>query len=569
VLVLEVVLIGWVVFRVAQVYLDLRGARSAAAAIEAALRDQRAGDALGQVAPLQKHSARAESGTSGPVWRVLEHVPFMGDDARTLATVSDVVDELATQAVPSAVGASKLIDREGLVDGNGAVDLAAIKRVAPDLARAHRAFESADTELGQLDTTGNVGRIASAYDELSRVIQSASSLLDSADTAVSVLPAMTGADGPRRYLLVLENNAELRSSGGFPGVAVELSATHGKVTLGKPISSSAVFKKLERPILPITSEERALFGDFLGEYFVDANFTPDFPRTAQLMAARWEREEGTRLDGVLMMDTVSLAYLLRATGPMTIDGVRLDADNAVSELLGNTYVRLAGQPAEQDAFFQKVTQAVFTRLTGDGANPTELVAAVARAASEGRIKVRSFHDAEVRRIGDARIAGIVPRDKASAQLGVYLNDATIAKMNIFLDYAVNLASTSCRGDRQRLAMDMTLKSGAPKDMSAFDDWVTGGGFYAPIGSQALVVYLYPPVGGSVSTIQVDGRAAKVTTRPYLGREVATISLLLGPGETQHLTWSTTTGPGQTGDVKIDVTPSAVRGTKSAIAASTC
>jgi hypothetical protein len=264
-----------------------------------------------------------------------------------------------------------------------------------------------------------------------------------------------------------------------------------------------------------------------------------------------------------------LAYLLRATGPVTVDGVRLDADNAVTELLGNTYVRLAGQPAEQDAFFQNVTQAVFTRVTGGGVNPSELVTAVARAASEGRIRVRSFHDAEARRIGDARIAGIVPRDEGSAQLGVYLNDATIAKMNIFLDYAVNVQSTSCRGNRQRLAMDMTLRSGAPKDMSGFDTWVTGGGFYAPIGFQGLVVYLYPPVGGNLSTIQVDGEAAKVTTRPYLGREVAAISIRLGPGETQHLTWSTTTGPGQTGDVDIDVTPSAVRGTKSAIAPSAC
>ena len=43
---------------------------------------------------------------------------------------------------------------------------------------------------------------------------------------------MLGSDGPRHYLLVVQNNAEIRSTGGLPGSFMILNAEDGKLSLG-------------------------------------------------------------------------------------------------------------------------------------------------------------------------------------------------------------------------------------------------------------------------------------------------------------------------------------------------
>ena len=45
---------------------------------------------------------------------------------------------------------------------------------------------------------------------------------------------------------------------------------------------------------------------------------------------------------MISIDPVALSYLLAVTGPVTVDGVTLTADNAVDELLNGTYLRLRG-----------------------------------------------------------------------------------------------------------------------------------------------------------------------------------------------------------------------------------
>jgi hypothetical protein len=561
IIVLEVVLVGWFAVHVAQVYLQLRAARADATAIESAVINQQTDAALARVGSLQHHAARAAAGSSGPLWHALEHLPFLGDDVRMVETVSSVVNEISADAIPSAVAASRDVDAHGLLDGTGRIDLAAIARIAPRLATAHRAFDKATSQLDAVDTRGIAGPVRSAFDNVTTTVTQLNGILTSADTALAVIPSMAGEQGTRHYLLALENNAEMRASGGLPGVLVELTAARGRVTLGPPISTSGAFKKLPRPILALSPVERALYGDNFGQYMMDANFTPDFPRTAALMAARWEHEGGDRLDGVLMIDTVSLSYLLKATGPVTVDGIELNADNAVAELLSRTYQRLAGNQKAQDAFFQKVTAAVFTKLTSGSANPSALVSALGRSASEGRVRVRSFHADETRRIGDTAVAGILSADPRTTQLGVFVDDATLAKMNIFLDYNLGVRSRSCSAGRATLAMDMALASSAPQDMSKIDWYITGGGAYAPVGSQSLVVYLYAPYAGTISNIKVDGKPANLETYLHLGRDVAAVHLILGPGAAGHLTWTATTGPQQRGKVRVEVTPTAVPGDK--------
>jgi hypothetical protein len=76
------------------------------------------------------------------------------------------------------------------------------------------------------------------------------------------------------------------------------------------------------------------------------NVTPRFDTSARMAAGMWEALGRGRVDGVIAVDPVALAGLLRATGPEQIDGRTIGADNVVRELLHDQYV---GVPLTDDA----------------------------------------------------------------------------------------------------------------------------------------------------------------------------------------------------------------------------
>ncbi len=66
--------------------------------------------------------------------------------------------------------------------------------------------------------------------------------------------------------------------------------------------------------MDLTAEERLLFTDKLGKDIRDVNFTPDFPRTGEIVSAMWNRQYGVAVDGVIAIDPLFLQNMLAVTG---------------------------------------------------------------------------------------------------------------------------------------------------------------------------------------------------------------------------------------------------------------
>ena len=155
---------------------------------------------------------------------------------------------------------------------------------------------------------------------------------------------MLGASGPRNYLLLFQNPAELRATGGIPGAVALVHTENGKISLTQQ-ASSADFPHYTPSVLELPLETRGLYGNIVGEYLQDVTMTPYFPLSGQLAREMWKRQFGTEVDGVLSMDPVTLSYLLRATGPIALPtGDTLTSDNAVKLLLSDVYARYKSLP---------------------------------------------------------------------------------------------------------------------------------------------------------------------------------------------------------------------------------
>jgi hypothetical protein len=363
---------------------------------------------------------------------------------------------------------------------------------------------------------------------------------------------MLGADGPRSYLLLVQNPAEIRATGGLPGSWAVLHARQGRLTMGRQ-GDANLFRTGRQPI-PLTPDEKAIYGSGFGADPRDINFTPDFPRVAQ-MAAALARAHGVRVDGVVAVDPVALAYVLQGTGPVDAGGgVQLNSGNAALLLL-NTIYRTVQDPVAQNDFYNTAARRVFDALVAGQGNQLLAIRGLVLAAGQDRVLAWSGDPAVARVIGDHKLSGALPADTGrTAQVGLYLNDGVAGKMEFYLRQSTDLHATSCSGDRQTLQLSTTFRSVATRGLANGSVYVTGTGEYAPRGDILMNLRIFGPWHGAIESLEVDGRSITVTGNHQKGRQVATVPVTLPPGATMTLTATMRTGPGQTGDVRVTSTP---------------
>ncbi|WP_370290668.1 DUF4012 domain-containing protein [Nocardioides sp.] len=568
-----VVVLGgaWAGWQAWQVVRDLREAVDQGRALQDAL----AGDATvsaddPRIAALRASSAAAAERTSTPTWKVLTHLPVVGDDASGVQATSAALDVLARRGVGPMIETAGQLD--AVLPSKGGVDLAVVQRIAGPVAQAEEAFAEARALLDGEQPSGYVAQLQSQFVEFRDRVDDAATGLRSAEVATRVLPAMLGGDGTRHYLLVFQNNAEVRATGGLPGSVSYLQAADGRVSLRQQVSGGS-FGGVDRPVLPLSSAERSLYSDIVGQYFLDANMTPDVPRAADLMRARWnQRFPASPVDGVVLVDAVAVSYLLDATGSITVDDLRLTGDNVVDELLHRTYLRLP-RAADQDAFFARVAQQTFDRFSAGFGDPKAAFSALGRAVRERRLVVHSFDEATDETLAASTIGGDPMTATAGTgrpQLDLTVNDTTGSKMSYFLRFDATALATSCRDDRQAYTVRARVRSIAPRDAARLPRFVTGGGNDgAPPGGQIVTLRLFGPQGGRISSYSVDGVASETIDVLDDGRPVAMSYLTLSPGQSIDLSWAAFSGPGQTAPTDLRTTPSIEPGASADVLPSVC
>ncbi|MBI2873266.1 MAG: DUF4012 domain-containing protein [Chloroflexi bacterium] len=207
------------------------------------------------------------------------------------------------------------------------VELAALRR---DVERSQVLLdELARVALPATDIQGDAPGMA----DLSRVISSlrtrASSLLERVNRFALFAEDSLGFQGPRRYLVVAQNNDEIRATGGFLGVVAEVTLENGILTSVRYRDSTTVDREpLENNPVPPEPIYRYLWmGRFL---FRDANWHPSFPVAAGQLADLYLRGTGVQVDGVVAVTKEVVVDLVDALGSVTVPEVPGPIDGATA-----------------------------------------------------------------------------------------------------------------------------------------------------------------------------------------------------------------------------------------------
>ncbi|MEZ4210264.1 MAG: DUF4012 domain-containing protein [Patescibacteria group bacterium] len=147
-------------------------------------------------------------------------------------------------------------------------------------------------------------------------LQQATSVLG---TLAQELPDALGFNNPRQYLLLNQNNNELRATGGFIGSFTVVKLYKGQIEDIRLDITQRIDGQNPRPSLEIPAPLRTISqtGTFGTR---DSNWYPDFPTSAQTFQQLYEEGGGGTLDGIIAINPRLMQNLLAITGPIELPG---------------------------------------------------------------------------------------------------------------------------------------------------------------------------------------------------------------------------------------------------------
>lgn len=150
-----------------------------------------------------------------------------------------------------------------------------------------------------------ISSLGPAYETVLQVAQAKASTLYEAvamvDTLSRQLPRALGEPNPRSYLIMNQNDTELRPTGGFMGSYAIVKLHHGKITDFYVDDAYRIDGQLVGP-------------DSTEKVIPNANFDPDFTASAKYIASLYEQAGGGTPDGVIAINTQVMSALLQVIG---------------------------------------------------------------------------------------------------------------------------------------------------------------------------------------------------------------------------------------------------------------
>ena len=309
----------------------------------------------------------------------------------------------------------------------------------------------------------------------------------------------------------------------------------------------------------LSDAERQLFTDRVAQYPQDTGINPDFPRAAQVLATMWQRDTGQALDGVLTMDPVVLAGVLGATGPVTVEGRSLSANNAVDTLLRDAYIEIPTDE-QQNALFTCTMRAVLDKILNGQFDPAALVRALDNGVGERRVFVWSAHAGDQKTFAPLRVGGGVPVRRSSPRRSGCTSTTrrrTNSPTTSTTTSSVRPRSCGSTGT-QVLDVRLTLESQrASRETCPSTSWALTLPTTEPglkPGDMRITSYMYAPIKGRIDSATLDGKPIQWFETVQKGREVGALTTDIARGAKHVIEYTVYTGEGQTGDPDVQTTP---------------
>lgn len=292
--------------------------------------------------------AAAREGVEHPGWayRWVSSLPGLGRPMHTIHWGAIAAGQDAVAAgelrdlIRDTLGADAL--KSGTLSGSppiyqgGVVNLALVKTLTPRLEAIRSQLRQAEASVRRIPAMGLPLVDSKIHHMKTKALTQSNdviSMLGKAIAGSKLLPGFLGADGPRSFLLAIQNNVDQRATGGSVlGYAI-VRFQNGQMKLleGGGIKPLDLSRTGPRFPLPAPVEWYINYFDVPFRIKNGANYSPDFPLVGESWAKFVENARNIRVDGAIALDPYAIAAALTGEGTMKVPaypGV-VDASNLV------------------------------------------------------------------------------------------------------------------------------------------------------------------------------------------------------------------------------------------------
>lgn len=191
--------------------------------------------------------------------------------------------------------------------------LTELKKANAVIAKVHANIKQAEKNISNVISVSPKQYVQSLQKAVTLLGQS-EKILNDMMLMIPGIIEMFGNGGPHRTLVLLQNNDEVRPTGGFIGSFLNLEMQNGYVIslkLEDVYDMDGQFKEIIAP-----PEELKKLTDRW--FFRDANYSPDFRISGEKVMWFYEKERGEKVDTVIAVNQDFLGKILEITGPIEL-----------------------------------------------------------------------------------------------------------------------------------------------------------------------------------------------------------------------------------------------------------
>lgn len=350
---------------------------------------------------------------------------------------------------------------------------------------------------------------------------------------ISEFPALTGVEKPTTYLILFQNNMELRPTGGFIGSFALASFGGGRLTNMQVSDVYAADGQLKGHVEP-----PAPIKNYLGEaswYLRDSNWDADFPTSAS--RAEWflDKEIDQSVDGVVGVDLEFAKNILKIVGPVSLADFNevVDYKNLYEKTQKQVESDFFPGSYKKTSFLTAVSRQLLTRVSE--AKEKEflpLALKILESLETKHVQVFLHNKSAQVAISSLGFDGAVNQPSCLGNcyidwFGVVDANVGVNKANYFLERELSF-SAYLSGQNLKSFLRVSLKNSAN---SALGD----------AGRYKTYLRVMLPISASVNEILVTSGNFQEAQTPEIeeksGRKEAGILIEIGPGQTKEVTFS--------------------------------
>jgi hypothetical protein len=293
----------------------------------------------------------------------LVQAPDLLNMAVGLTTAADEGVQALLPSLNAALGQGQALDILVVLEG--------LQRAEPGLLNAQVALAQAQAARERIDlirlSPYLKKKIETRIDPLLQSIAGQQFPMEDALALVHSAPHLLGVgkSGPQTYLLMIQNEDELRPTGGFLTAVGSLVVRDGKL-LSINIESSELVDDLTKPYPKAPWQ---LDDYMMAEILMlrDANWFTDFITTAEWVEYLYSYSRAYSVDGVIAIDQHVVVELLRALGAVRVEGVSFEitSENVLGYMRSAKETRPPGigsQPWDRKQFIGRLAQPLLEKI---------------------------------------------------------------------------------------------------------------------------------------------------------------------------------------------------------------